>query len=255
MEQYGEEKNRASWAMSLAIVKMHIKQPKRTHEVQVNGTTKSGKPFSYTYKYADLADVDKAIIDAVRATTQDDKPLLTYYFDIDNGAEGVSAETIIIDAKTGFQIRMGRVWFKNYNVGDAQKTASLISYAKRYSLSAAFGIASEDDDDAHNFTPAAKPCDVNDVGLQAIWDAYINDHNSKAKQWISGKHDPETARKIHQLLGEYKEQQEEKKKDEEVKNLVDGKQDKQKPDPYADKQENQSMTDEQQDLFNDILGD
>ena len=47
------QKDKASWAMHLAIVKTSIKQPKRTHKVEVRGTTDRGKPYSYTYKYAD----------------------------------------------------------------------------------------------------------------------------------------------------------------------------------------------------------
>lgn len=142
------QKDKASWAMHLAIVKTSIKQPKRTHKVEVRGTTDRGKPYSYTYKYADLSDVDKSVMDAIIETKQNGKPLLTYYFDVDNQQDGVQVETIIVDATTGYSVRTNKIWFKNLKTSDAQATASLISYAKRYSLSAAFGIASEDDDDA-----------------------------------------------------------------------------------------------------------
>ena len=98
-------KDKASWAMHLAMVKMAIVQPKKTHKVEVRGATQNGKPYHYTYKYADLADVDKAIMDAIKKTAEDGKPIFTYYFDIDNGAEGVTVETVIVDAATGFSVR------------------------------------------------------------------------------------------------------------------------------------------------------
>lgn len=262
MDQYGAEKDRASWALHFAMVKADIVQPKRTHKVDVKGTTKSGKSYTYTYKYADLADVDKAVMDAVLKTAQDEKPLLSYYFDIDNGEQGVSVQTVVVDAKTGFMMKMNRVWFKNFNVGDAQKTASLISYAKRYSLSATFGIASEDDDDANNVDETPKR-DVNDAGLKVIWNSYINDHSEKAKKWIVGPHDPVTAHAINKLLVEYKSKQgqkdikktkakNEKSEDETIKEIVDGKP--KKEDPFKDEKKDAEPTDQQQDLFNDILG-
>lgn len=249
MEQYGEEKNRASWATSLATVKGSIIQPKRNHEVKVK--TKTGS--NYSYKYADLADVDKAIMDAVRETKdKNGHPLLTYFFDIDNGKEGVSVETFVIDAKTGFMVRMNRVWFKNFNVGDAQKTASLISYAKRYSLSASFGIASEDDDDTRTVAPQAKAYDHDE--LQAIWNSYIHDHSETAKQWLFERpHDGQTVITIKKWLDNYNKKNDKPNKparkkptkkadaaaNEAIKKIVDGNQD----------------DSGHQDLFGDITGE
>lgn len=262
MDQYGEEKARASWAMHFAIVKAAIVQPQRKHEVTVKGNTKNGKPYTYTYKYADLADVDKASMQAIKDTKEDGKPLLSYFFDIDNGDQGVSVQTVIVDAETGFMMKLNRVWFKNFNVGDAQKTASLISYAKRYSLSASFGIASEDDDDAKSVDETPKR-DVNDTGLKVIWNSYINDHSKQAKKWIVGPHDPTTAHAINKLLVEYKSQQgqkdikktkakSQKSEDETIKEIVDGKP--KKEDPFKDEKKDAEPTGQQQDLFNDILG-
>lgn len=267
-----KRKDQASYAMHLAMVKMAIGQPKKTHTVNVQ--LKSGG--TYSYKYADLADVDKAIMNAIKKTAGDDgKPLLTYRFEIDNGAEGVQVETVIIDAVTGYQEKTNRVWFKNLNVGKAQETASLISYAKRYSLSGAFGIASEDDDDAQsqimNQTTA-----IDKGGIKIIFDDYVNNHSQKAKNWIKGKHDEATGSYIKQLLGDYelnhrlaknkenainrrkKDQRvkepakkiKTKSEDEVIKNIVD----KPKEDPFVDKKENYEPTEKQQSLFNDDLG-
>ena len=196
------QKDKASWAMHLAIVKTSIKQPKRTHKVEVRGTTDRGKPYSYTYKYADLSDVDKSVMDAIIETKQNDKPLLTYYFDVDNQQDGVQVETIIVDATTGYSVRTNKIWFKNLKTSDAQATASLISYAKRYSLSAAFGIASEDDDDAQAGT--RKPAKTyNDEELNVIWDAYVNDQSETAKKWIKSHHDAQTTAAIKKKIDAY----------------------------------------------------
>ena len=261
------QKDKASWAMHLAIVKTSIKQPKRTHKVEVRGTTDRGKPYSYTYKYADLSDVDKSVMDAIIETKQNDKPLLTYYFDVDNQQDGVQVETIIVDATTGYSVRTNKIWFKNLKASDAQATASLISYAKRYSLSAAFGIASEDDDDAQAGT--RKPAKTyNEEELNVIWDAYVNDRSETAKKWIKSHHDAQTTAAIKKKIDAYnftkrldkvKEQSKKKrqqnpkkskeKEDEVIKKIVDG-----GADPYEDKKEDKPMTDEQQSLFNDILG-
>lgn len=271
-------KDKASWAMHLAMVKMAIVQPKKTHKVEVRGATQNGKPYHYTYKYADLADVDKAIMDAIKKTAEDGKPIFTYYFDIDNGAEGVTVETVIVDAATGYSVRTNKVWFKNVNVGNAQATASLISYGKRYSLSAAFGIASEDDDDAQAQKMNQSQV-VDENAIKIIFEDYVNNHSIKAKNWIKGKHDKATGDYIRQLLGDYelnhhldkakqkavdcrKERDQQvkeavkkikkpKSEDEVIKDIVD----KPKTDPFPDKKEDAPMSEGQQSLFGDILGD
>lgn len=260
-------KDKASFAMHLAMVKMKIEQPKKSHKVTVS--LKSGG--SYTYSYADLADVDKAIMKAIKETAVDGKPLLTYRFEIDNGAEGVSAETVIIDAATGYEERTNRVWFKNENVGKAQDSASLISYAKRYSLSAAFGIASEDDDDAQAQIRNQEQA-IDKAGIEIIVNEYLKDKTDKSKRWIKGKHDKATAEYIMQLIGKYKldqhlesnknkqiekrkerhEKQISKKlKDEIIKDIVD----KPKADPFENEKDDSQVTAGQQDLFNSVLGE
>lgn len=269
-----ERKDKASWAMHLAMVKMEIVQPKKTHKVEVQGTARNGKPYHYTYKYADLADVDKAITNAIKKTAEDGKPIFTYYFDIDNGAEGVTVETVLVDSTTGYSVRTNKVWFENVNVSDAQATASLISYAKRYSLSAAFGIASEDDDDAQAQKMNQSQA-VDETAIKLIFDDYVNNHSIRAKSWIKGKHDKATGDYIRQLLGDYelkhhldkaktkainrrKEQQvneavkkiKPKSKDDVIKDIVD----KPKEDPFADKKDSSKLTEEQQSLFDDDLG-
>ncbi|WP_148238378.1 ERF family protein [Lactobacillus crispatus] len=259
-------KDKASFALHLAMVKMKIEQPKKSHKVTVS--LKSGG--SYTYSYADLADVDKAIMKAIVETAVDGKPLLTYRFEIDNGAEGVSAETVIIDAATGYEERTNRVWFKNVNVGKAQDSASLISYAKRYSLSAAFGIASEDDDDAQAQIRNQEQI-IDKAGIEIIVNEYLKDKTEKSKRWIKGKHDKATAEYIMQLIGKYKlDQHLENNKNKQIEKRKERheKQISKKPKKVAAKsgdeiikdivdkpKDDSQVTAGQQDLFNSVLGE
>lgn len=266
MEQYGEEKNRAIFALHFAKVKLAIVQPKKTHTVKVK--TKSGG--TYSYKYADLADVDAAIMAAIKQTEdKDHNPLITYFFDITNNSDGIQVVTVLMDAQTGFMMRTNKIWFKNFNIGDAQSTASLISYAKRYSLSGAFGIASEDDDDAQN-VPAQPAPAVDHQELQIIWDSYIKDHNESAKEWLFKKpHNEPTLRAIKQLLGSFKFNErlnKAKKKAQEQKKAKPKKAVAKKPKPETKKENDDeieklvdgggsSAKDNQTSLFGDIIGD
>lgn len=214
MEFIGTDECRAIWNQHFIQVKSKIKQPKRTKTVKV--ATKSGG--TYSYSYADLADVDKSVMDACRSVTdKDGNVVFGYYFDIDNSQEGVTVQTVMVDSAGGSMIS-DRIWFKNSYAGDAQRTASLISYAKRYSLSAAFGIASEDDNDAQNLKPDKptvrildqKELDSYEVVvyghrhlLKDVWQDYIENHDQETKHWLTTQKDPQTKQAIKQLLDNY----------------------------------------------------
>lgn len=205
-------KDQAIWNMHYIQVKSNIKQPKRTHNVNV-GT-------SYSYKYADLSDVDNSVMEACRKVKdKDGNVAFGYFFDIDSGTDGIAVQTIMVDSAGGM-IKSDKVWFKNKFVGDAQKTASLISYAKRYSLSAAFGIASEDDDDAQNLKPtrnkpAVRILDENELNhyevsvfgnkhlLVDIWKDYLENKDGDTRKWLTSQKDPQTNQAIKQLLDKY----------------------------------------------------
>lgn len=214
MEFIGTDECRAIWNQHFIQVKSKIKQPKRTKTVKV--ATKSGG--TYSYSYADLADVDKSVMDACRSVTdKDGNVVFGYYFDIDNSQEGVTVQTVMVDSAGGSMIS-DRIWFKNNYAGDAQRTASLISYAKRYGLSAAFGIASEDDNDAQNLKPDKptvrildqKELDSYEVVvyghshlLKDVWNDYIENHDQETKHWLTTQRDPQTKQAIKQLLDNY----------------------------------------------------
>lgn len=216
MEFIGDEQSRAIWNQHFIQVKSKIKQPKRTKTVKV-ATRKGG---TYSYSYADLADVDKAVMDACRAVKDKDGNIVfAYYFDIDNSNDGVCVQTVMVDA-SGAQMITDKVWFKNVNSGDAQQTAGLISYAKRYSLSAAFGIASEEDDDAQNLKPQdtrkrVLTLDKDELDkfkvdvygkklyLKDIWKDYIEGEDPETMHWLMAQKDPQTLQAIKQLLDQY----------------------------------------------------
>ena len=217
MEFIGDEQNRATWNKHFIQVKSQIKQPKRTHTVKV--LTQKGR--NYSYKYADLADVDKAVMDACRQVKdKDGNTAFAYYFDIDNSSQGVCVQTVMVDT-SGAQMITDKVWFSNSKSEDAQKTASLISYAKRYSLSAAFGIASEDDDDAQSLKPRdnrrrVMVLDVDELNsfkvnvmgksylLKDIWNDYLEYKDPETLHWLMDQKDPQTLQAIKQFNDQYK---------------------------------------------------
>ena len=217
MEFIGDEQSRAIWNQHFIQVKSQIKQPRRTHTVKV--VTQKGR--NYSYKYADLADVDKAVMDACRQVKdKDGNAAFAYYFDIDNSNQGVCVQTVMVDA-SGAQMITDKVWFSNSKSEDAQKTASLISYAKRYSLSAAFGIASEDDDDAQSLksqdnrrrvmvldVDELNSFKVNVLGksylLKDIWNDYLKYKDPETLHWLMDQKDPQTLQAIKQFNDQYK---------------------------------------------------
>lgn len=216
MEFIGDEQSRATWNQHFIQVKSKIKQPRRTHPVKV--VTQKGR--NYSYKYADLADVDKAVMDACRLVKdKDGNTAFAYYFDIENSSQGVCVQTVMVDT-SGAQMITDKVWFSNSKSEDAQKTASLISYAKRYSLSAAFGIASEDDDDAQSLKPQdtrkrVLTLDKDELDrfqvdvygkklyLKDIWQDYIEGEDPETMHWLMAQKDPQTLQAIKQLLDQY----------------------------------------------------
>ena len=257
MEIYGEEKNRAAWAMHYAQVKANIKQPKRTHTVVVSGKTKAGKPYEYEYKYADLADVDEAVMNAIRKVkNKDGNIVFSYFFDITTTEKIVSVQTVLIDC-TGFTVKTNKVVFQNNRSYDAQATASLLTYAKRYSLSGAFGISADDDDDAKNYKTISEPKALTKQelkeytvyynGIQVnLMDLYqeASEGIQDARDWLKESHTAQDAQAIHQVAEIFKKKkalQKKDKKSEELdkateKIMTAAKQETpKKEDPFADK--------------------
>ena len=114
---------------------------------EMGGAVKdSANPF-FKSKYADLASVMEAIRPAFAANGLG-------FIQVCHDAEHAACIETIIIHKSGQSYRCGRV---SVPVGkaDAQGYGSAITYAKRYSLQAAAGVPSVDDDG--NAATAAKP--------------------------------------------------------------------------------------------------
>lgn len=119
-------------ALATAVAK--IEPPKKMKTAKVK--TKTGD--DYTYSYASLADV----IAAVRGPLADEG--LCFVQDATTTVDRVSVTTIVLHS-SGEWIRFGP--FELPAGGTPQAFGSALSYARRYALTAALGIATEDDDD------------------------------------------------------------------------------------------------------------
>ncbi|PWF24319.1 hypothetical protein DF212_00165 [Lactobacillus johnsonii] len=253
MEIYGREEDRAKWAMHYAQVKANISQPKRTHNVTVSGKNKQGKPYSYDYKYADLADIDKAVMDGIKkATDKEGNVTFSYFFDIQTTNTAVAVQTLLVDA-SGFTVKTNKIVFQNGKAYDAQATASLISYAKRYSLSGAFGIAADDDNDVQDQKTIYEPkiltkqelenYQVYYNGVQAnLYDLYqeARDGIKDAQDWFKESHTPEDAQAIHQIAQIFKKKhpgtkESDKAKKDALDKIQQSRPEETKKDPFAEK--------------------
>lgn len=103
----------------------------------------------YKSKYADLAACIEAVDDAFLENG------LAFYHEIFPDDSGVTVETVLLH-ESGELMRFGKLHVPA-SKQDAQAYGSALSYARRYSLMAACGIAPEDDDgNAASRTPASR---------------------------------------------------------------------------------------------------
>jgi len=116
-------------AISKALVKA---------QAAMSHAAKDAKNPHFKAAYSTLA----SVIDAVRPALSSNG--LAFVQKLGAAEGGVSVETVLIH-ESGEQISFGTL-FIPASKQDAQGYGSAISYAKRYSLQAALGIASEDDD-------------------------------------------------------------------------------------------------------------
>lgn len=140
---------RAAWAKSFVAAQASF--PKIDKGKTAKIPTKSGS--SYSYKYADLADVITAI-----------QPVLAK-----NGlaqAQAVETHDGLVSVTTRIYHSEGHVEeFGPVNLragGTAQEAGSAITYARRYSLCAALGIVPDEDDDgkiASQFEAGSAPAE------------------------------------------------------------------------------------------------
>jgi hypothetical protein len=120
-------------ATALSAAQAEIVPPTKRHTATV--PTKTGG--SYSYKYSTLDELIDAIRPAFRYGLSFIQPIV-------QGDHSIGVSTVILHA-SGESYDTGAVLLP---CGDTpQSMGSALTYARRYSLGAAFGIAAEDDDD------------------------------------------------------------------------------------------------------------
>lgn len=119
-------------------LKGKLQQPK--FDGAVDYSNKNGSKTKF--KYATLAAVEAAI----RTAAQESKSGIDFQQEVINENNKLSVITLIYHT-SGQWIKHGPFDFPNSG-SNPQSLGSLATYARRYSLSAAFGIAADDDDDA-----------------------------------------------------------------------------------------------------------
>jgi hypothetical protein len=111
---------------------------------KVFGTTASGKPFEYTFEYADLGSIVRATAPALSA-----HGLALFYPLVNEGSQFTALVMLthesgcFLESKTTFGAVEGK-----YGPDD-QKTAGRGTYWTRYGVRGVLGIAAEDDDDGN----------------------------------------------------------------------------------------------------------
>lgn len=116
-------------------------------------------------KYADLSSCIDAVIDALN---DNGIALIQHTHECDNG---VIVETIFLH-ESGESLTTGKLHVPAVK-HDAQGYGSALTYARRYSLMAACGIAPEDDDGNAASKSASKPVKSTPIKLENLSDAKV----------------------------------------------------------------------------------
>ena len=147
------EKPTGTLAAALAAFQAELPPVGKAETAEVEGTTKSGKPFKYKYSYADLAAVSKVVL-----------PLLGQH-----GLAWITKPTLREDGKFVLAYKLAHVSGDEeageypLSGGTAQEIGSAITYARRYALCSVTGVAPESDDDDGSA--------ANHRSVQEDWDA------------------------------------------------------------------------------------
>ncbi len=134
----------------------------------------SANPF-FKSKYADLS----SVVDAIKSPLSVNG--LSYTQVMHEAENAVAVETIIMHS-SGEWISCGKLSVPVVKA-DAQGYGSALTYARRYSLSAAFGVAPEDDDG--NAAAKAKPT-IGKVNLSPEQISKVDAVASKMVDWLNG---------------------------------------------------------------------
>jgi hypothetical protein len=135
-------------ALAAALVKAQGSFPvvPKSHTGKIKGTNAKGDPYEYEYSYADLSDTLQAVTPGLSANG-----LCVLQF---VGVEDVLTTRVMHESGEWLEDSMclpiARVDKNGMPVAvTAQVLGSAITYARRYALSAALGIATEADDDGN----------------------------------------------------------------------------------------------------------
>ena len=125
-------------ARALAAAQGAMRNPEKAKEAEVQGTTRDGKPFSYTYNYADLADV----IESARGPLAANEVAIIQALSYDGQRACCVTELLHSSGE----------WLRNQmtfplETKDIQKLGGLWTYMRRYSQAAILNLAPEHDDD------------------------------------------------------------------------------------------------------------
>lgn len=161
-------------------------------------------------RYANL----ESCLDAVTGSLL--KNDIFFYQETSEDASGVTVETVFLHA-SGESLRCGKLHVpapKN----DPQGYGSALTYARRYSLVTACGIAQEDDDGnaacrtngapKQADKPAPRPMTDDQVGeIRNLLDTrdMSDDEKKKAMTWLKGQHSADAAEKVIARLREMRE--------------------------------------------------
>ena len=127
---------------ALAAAQGEIQAAEAKSEAEIIGTTKDGRPYSYTYSYADLA----ACLDVIRKPLAENGLCLIQIPSIhQNESTEVHLETILgHDSGQSISCTMSMYPDKS----GPQAIGACLTYLRRYSLTAMLGVAQFDDDAA-----------------------------------------------------------------------------------------------------------
>ena len=133
----------------------------------------------YRSKYADLSACIEAVVDALN---NNGIALMQRSFEVDSG---VTVETVVLH-ESGETLESGKLHVPATKQ-DAQGYGSALTYARRYSLMAACGIAPEDDDGNEASKPAKQVKQIHVSNLDADKKLSANDYATQiASMWDTG---------------------------------------------------------------------
>jgi hypothetical protein len=137
-------------------------------QAAMNHAAKDSKNPHFKSSYSSLA----SVIDAVRPALSGNG--LAFVQKLHTAESGVSVETVLIH-ESGQELSCG-ILFVPASKQDAQGYGSALTYAKRYGLQAALGIASEDDDG--NAASKPRPAPVQPVKITIDMEAAVDEMNA-----------------------------------------------------------------------------